>query len=777
MNQSQIYDELQVYIDESGNLNQPGKEEILLVGGILVWRLKDTDKSFKKYKDIDSLLKKCLEEALVETYHCKDYSYLHYYDKDCRAIEKKVKEVAWDKKNEFLLNLSLRLDECIEDIGKNELFEINGFFVLHKEDMNLQSSSLVSEESMDNRYLSMLKFGLEHLLFVCEKTRSRLTKNARVSIQVANRRTESHYNTQQQAESDKKLYKSKGYKPELSNTTITVSSILSKEGLGVMLSDISKRWHSMLELEPGELSSISYGNKMLSDAGYYLADLFLGQKRNAIKWDKSNDCILPEYTSISYESASDELAKCVNAPNITTFIDLLWRRPDLVCTDIFKEFKSGIAPKLTIDDICPLLEKVKKEVDSVKPDDLFLHTQSIMTNFQDLVQYNPELDCNETWKLTDWIELSQANHLGNIEYANDIWKRYVEHKKAGFGFENRELELDFDTEMTLRRVVNLMDRFRYTEAKQLTHELCEKQEYVYNVFKEQDTQQIQYRPDLGRCYSTLGQIKAFMARTETDYLEAVKLFKQTLQFYDPKNDKQGDIVRTWIYIGHVACDLQWHGMNSARELWNEICSKLQLSLHNENDWTFLKTDIDHRYYLALQMKAILLFDDIAIIPPFIKAWNNPDNIIANVIDKEKNSPKALIHPFGFILQTLAMLYARLYREEPTDENWKKTIETYDVAINVIKAQKTKLFDFLALITEMRQSLFKIETHDNEEEREHLHDIYLDVKALLCCDFGEGAWEENTEGEDSGYFGSHIRKNDPVTKNAQQIIDMIQFNYW
>ncbi|MDO5566199.1 MAG: hypothetical protein Q4G59_06035, partial [Planctomycetia bacterium] len=142
-----------------------------------------------------------------------------------------------------------------------------------------------------------------------------------------------------------------------------------------------------------------------------------------------------------------------------------------------------------------------------------------------------------------------------------------------------------------------------------------------------------------------------------------RYFRQALEQYHSERDYY-DIERTWIYLGHVACDTCKYDRSLAQQLWGEISKQLSLGFDIEHFEHFLNYQ-KQRYTIHLLIKGVYSFGTSDDFKTFLGTWQK-DNYLSSMIEKMVAGTVSPTHPYGLICQIIGMLYERLFEEAGTE---------------------------------------------------------------------------------------------------------------
>ena len=746
------FNELHFFIDESGDLaTEPANREILLVGGVLL---------FGSYNDeTDASLKEIISQQLARV-GGKFPEDLHFSKS---ALSTK-------KIDKFFDNLSNSLKRWTDDQRI-----LHGVYIKHKRDIFNSASEILSEEKFDNRYLSMLWSLVEHLVFVDEKVKERLTKEATIHLHIANRIL---FIDGEELEKKRDKLRSLGYhifEAKWQKGSYYTYSLNERDLTTMVRMALRQRWNkSNIRFGSIDTSSIQYKlekyNQLKPPMALYLADLFLGQSRSTCYSDKKTKLkqrlLSPAFRIIHYGPWLETLAQmraALQANGIDAYFAAAetyysFGHETLLPFSAIAERLTKKAAQLLEKDLDKLTSFMKELVKKVDYPGKAAHFSQFVNWLGKLIENCTVVD-HFTQALYLQIRLSICNHTGDVSGANQTWEKFlvIEPELYSFGAEGLRVK----SEMRNRRAVSLTDSFRYHEAENILLDIISLQrdslQHISKTFGI-DVKEIPSE-ELGACYGTLGQIYAFTGTNEsfkfaeTSFRQAISLFK-----------KPADINRQWIYLGHLACDQG----NTGTDLWREVLTHLPA--------LGCKTAITgngRQYELALQIKGLNVFGNIENKKEFSEILEktpvNSDNI-----QNDFNS-----HPYGLIYQNLAMLYQCLWNENRESQYFKKQATTYYSGAAEVMKGKPGLLNILGIAAHLRKEIFEVESNNSGTSAcEDLSGVFNRFKESLVNLYSGNVWQENGNGRSGGHFG----KLDPGpgynwVERAKAVLAGIRFNYW
>lgn len=782
------FNELHLFVDETGllanidayNPKTRGKD-LCLVGGVVFWG---------EYDKFDARLAKILKETVATHYGIDSWSELHYYDSEGAQ---KLGAEYWPKKNAFLAALrdELQRDACAD--------RFQGVSIRHESDLGAPSS-LLSENEEDNRYLFMLQSLIEQVVF-SDETARRLTKDAKIVVRIASRqlvlprgdariplikaRLDRLARRLYLKPSERRLYYEKVDRFE-------VPYFHNEKDIRNATTAFLKyrRPDATYDFNDQRVETINYNRfdnqgryKELSASGYYLADIFLGQKRNALsaRAPKSGDAasfVVPEFKSWTYEPASEELARCDAdlANGGGYFDDLLWSQPDLVANPLFAEFKNKLAQTLSAKNLRRYWDRLRFDIDASRSE-AFNQARATFVNVDEITRLRSEerrredaqkfpKDDAENQLSRAWVRFAIANHSGDVAEGERVWQD-IANLEPLYRRLSPEKELEFRTETGLRRAVNLLDAFRFDEARRIVAELIERQEETLRFvqsskFFEDRTKRFQ----LGRCYSQLGQIEACSGSFES----ARKLFEQAAAQYDATTDA-ADLERNAIYLGHVACDMCRFAVGDCgKSLWAQTLANVPTlkrdSQINDNLLSLKNLNDDNRYWAPLLLKGVWLFENDDQVADLLDDWDASP--LKRSIYQRLNEKRSE-WPDGAVLQSVAESRARLYRKLRTTPFFESTRNAFNDAISALQKEDSPLMNFLAAVARLRKALWLVDADRPDASRELQAAVESAITSRASLSPSSKSNVQTTS--------NAVESNVSLQNRARQIVDAVRFNYY
>ncbi|GHT47031.1 hypothetical protein FACS189454_09040 [Planctomycetales bacterium] len=625
------YNELHLFIDESGNFIENTQSDFLLVGGVLL---------FGQY---DEVVESGLKNAIVDA--CRhigiDYP-VHYNSLD----KSKVKF------------FSQRLSQDLTAWRTRTDTPIYGAFIQYKEDIFYDAADILAEREFDNRYVQMLWSLIEYLCFASDKVNKRLADDAAIHLHIAHRNFPIPRN-----EELKETYQVLGYnviEDLRSPNRYLVKTALRKSDITAMFRlALRNRWgNSQRQLTSVNLEKIQYHLCENTTPAMYLADIVLGVERKRLQqWNGLvTQQTLPILENLEYSKTLEAAIKCksyIAEDNINALLGSLANEPfdanDLRNLDLLnalvKEFKQDKTP------FYQLYETAIRNINHPARRKKGLRLQQLL----DAVHEKSGLNDLQMSLHAIQTDMAYHDHTGNVELGDADWEQYLQlepqlNKLAA------AKAMEFYTDFRCKRAVNLMDTFRYNEAGEVLIAAGQKEEeFAKNVSEMFGGNEEDFPKERrGWVYSSLGQVFAFQGNKE----RADEMFRNALQCFD----KQGDIEREWVYLGHLACDFP----NESQALLNEVLEHLPQSTN----------PLEEPFILALKLKTAYIFGT----QEQQRQWT--DDILTFVNRNAETLP--MEHPWGLIYQMTAMLLAKLGDCEHAEFMFDHAIRSFNQGEGILK---------------------------------------------------------------------------------------------
>jgi hypothetical protein len=709
------YNELHLFIDESGKLNSNRRNEIRFVGGVLI------------FGEYNSAIEKSIEYSLrraVKEIGRKYPQDLHYF------------QLPPNERKKLAYVIQKQLAFFRPQFGER----MYGVLIQHDEDIYPDAPIALAEQELDNRYNSMLWSLIEYYVFVSDEVNKRLTNNAAIHLHIAKKsfslpEDEDYINT----------VKSLGYNVSKNPQTgqhYVQTSINAQTIRGMFTMTIRNRWKtSQRELASIEINSINYDcnsyandskRRTVSTPTIYLADIILGVERNRIIDErigiKPLQQILPFLEFLEYGKQLEvavQCKACLLENQFEALVEILAdesidpddiRNQD-VMNRLVEEFKQNPTS------FHSLIEIAVREIDEPKRRSHALMTAKLVSVIYQRANVFDLLI--ELYSIL--VSFAAANHTGDIIKAEAMWNQYLELEKQTpaigkeYGLEKvRDIILMFRS----RRAVNLMDKFNFEAAENVIVEVS-KDEINFRGNNADDLEFISKRR-IGICYSLAGQACAFQRKQD----KANEFFNYALSCFTKPEDNE----RIWIYRGHLACDYP----EVSTDIWKEIKERLLVDFNRRFEM------LDNPFAFAILMKGTLVFGDINEKQEWLKE-------IDDVLEFYRQSMFS-IHPCGLILQSAAMLYAAVWRETGDDNAVELADYYFQQAIGSL-ASGEKLLRLLSNACKLRHALFLYECNPHENKKS----VELALRSFV---------------NNASEFGLSFENLSP-----EETLSCLRFNYW
>jgi hypothetical protein len=686
------FDELHLFIDESGSFDSTRRNEIKLVGGVLL---------FGEYNNaIDKGIEKSLLTA-VKSLRGKYPQDLHY-------------SMQSPKNNKIF---SDTLKKQMDIFCKENDTKIYSVLIRHEEDIYSDTPRILAEREFDNRYSSMLWSLIEYCVFVSDKVNERLANDATVHLHIARK----SFRLQNNDEDYVNVVRSLGYNVMQNwntNEYYVPTSVNEQAIRGMFAIAMKNQWKtSKRTLKTIDMTPLVYDpdpqandpkRQKESLSALYLADILLGIERKRLQ-HQSFQSILPIFESLEYGKNLDVVMRCKTCLVDNHFEGLIkilaeesidsddLHNQDIV-NRLVKEFKQNSA------NFYRLYEIASENIDKPKYRNHALQTLKLL----DTVYQKANIFDLFSELYSTLISFSAANHSGNIRKAEANWTHYLDLEKqvSLIGKENGlEKARDIILMFRSRRAVNLMDFFDFEAAENIIGELS-KDEIHFRGNNSDDLKSMSsWR--LGVCYSLMGQACAFQKKDET----AKDFFRYALGCFTEPND----IERIWVYCGHLVCDFP----ETSTDLWNDIKKHLPTTTEQHLLW------FEKPFVFAVLLKGLFVFGDLKEK----QEWLNENNERL----KSDLSNVLKLHPYGLILQTAAMLNAAVWHETDNVIYAEHADHFFGQAIRSL-ASGEKLLQFLSNACQLRRALFIKEWKPTKENSQSLN-LMLQIFVRQASEFG------------------------------------------
>ncbi|MDR1493283.1 MAG: hypothetical protein LBT05_11255 [Planctomycetaceae bacterium] len=623
------YSELHLFIDESGDFIKNRKRDFLLIGGVLL---------FGQY---DAAVEDGIKNAMLDACRLSGAKYPVHYN-----------ELAQTQIKSF----SQYISENLTDWRKRTETPIYGVFIQHKEDVFYDAADILSEQSFDNRYVSMLWTLVEYLCFVSDKVNSRLTDDAEIHLHIASRQ---FYIPKD--EDLRELYESLGYMVKENKrdaNSYFVTATLRQSDIAAMFRiALRSRWNkSNRSLASVSVDGMQYQNKNAS-AVMYLSDIILGVERKRIQdYGVQAQQTVPILEALEYGKTLESAIKCrsyIAEDNMTALLGSLADNPfapaDLrnqgIVNKLAALFKQSKTP------FYQLYETALRNVNHPFYRKKGLQLQTLL----DAVHEKSQLNDLQTYLHTLQIDMAYHDHTGNVELGNYDWEQYLE-LEPQLATLGAEQAMEFYTDFRCKRAVNLMDEFRYDEAAKVLIQAETKEEnFVNNAVKMFGGNANDFPKERrGWVYSSRGQVFAFQGRKAL----AEQCFRDALKCFD----KQDDIEREWVYLGHLTCDFP----HDSQDLLNDVFENLPSNT----------SPFEEPFILALKLKAVYVFGDTE------QQTDWAEQMLTFIRNNEETLPTD--HPWGLIYQMTAMLFEKINNKNQANHFYDLALDSFRKGEGILK---------------------------------------------------------------------------------------------
>jgi tetratricopeptide (TPR) repeat protein len=735
------FSQIHLFLDESGSLAGQGSDNDL-VGGLVLFGPYDASR--------DEKLRQVLRDSLA--------SQGGRFPGDLHSSSNRFSK---RRQRRFQRDLRERLE-----ILREQSWEVHAVAIRHRSDVFRDEISLVSEAEADNRYLSMLWALVEHLLYLDPGCRQRLAPDAVVHLHIANRAFVFPWD-----EERKKDLEQLGYSVRVDRHSehqlVICRSLNEREVLAMFRQSLKLRWrYSALRLASVETPSIDY-NRPVTVAGLYLADIALSQIRSRASIDERCLPLLCELEYAPWLVSLKRVEAGLRRGSLEDYLKALGR------------IEPGGQERADVQEI---LDRQRQEAETLLAADPS-YAEGLLARGLELIDRPGGAEEGkrlanlahrallETARSGPLLEarllqglLSAANHRGDVEDADELWEAYLELEPdlITSGQEGIRLRL----EIRNRRAVSLMDHFRHNEAIALLEELAHSREVTLEASTVPLGIQLEAVPDrlLGACLGSLGQAYAFRRR-EGDDAKAEACFRQALGRFRDRLDRE----RQWVYLGHLACD---RGSEAGKALRDEVSSHL-----SELDEAEPLCVGGGQFRLVLQAKCHLVFSVEEEVRRFLDRWDQKRPL-------EFYREASREHPFGLLLQTLGMLWARLAKGELdplAEEAARGRALRFLNQAQIHMCAHGSLLEVLGVAARLRGDCLKWELssegHSSGNFRAGCRASFTMLQGLLRSGFGEAAWGEDEEDRSAGYFG-HFDPGRPHSylERSRAVLQGFRFNF-
>ncbi|MDR2761975.1 MAG: hypothetical protein LBB88_05190 [Planctomycetaceae bacterium] len=726
--QTQKFDEVHLFIAESGSFDNI--RDTILIGGLLL---------FGKY---DETIQNKLRGAMVDSLNeiGKKYPHDTFFHNFLESDETK------QQGKHFAAALAKKLETLTPNEDERIIYCVVMFQHIH--DVHDNTSTLLAQYELNNRYVSMVWSLIEHTLFVSDRTSKKLNDDAKFHIHLAERSyaIDLDKSTLELAKSlNLNLKKSNDVNKK--NTYVVTTPLNADDLKNIFNISIRNRWsNTKLELASVETVELAFDKKVKksdeSTPALYLAGAILGIERaRLIRSQLIAVQTLPILESLIYDQNLDSTAICKSNycnENIESLISTIEQHPIDPNSQQNQELVRILIKEYTRDSkqFQRLFESAKLIADNPKNRK---RGNDLLRLLEHIYRMSGKQDLFADFYLT-LIQFSVANQVGNIPKSSEMWKTYMpmENSLPKLGIEHG---LKFGTEFRCRRAINLMEQFNFDLAEQVMIEIgtreegfCEAMAKFFNMPVEQINLQ-----NIGRCYDTLAQVFAFQASDPYNRKLSELFFRKALTaFSDPV-----DQTIVWVHLGHLACDFP----NHLRPLWNEVVKNLPTTGNIIDD------GIKMPFVVAVKLKGALVFGDAEQKKELTETM---DIITRSYAYEVINS-----FPYGLILQTLAMLNVEIGNKKRANKLYEKAIRSLELGEQFSRS--------LSIVAKIRHSLFTLDSNpapNNPKGKYLFHNVRQFIALLPKSQITK-------QYNDSAYYID--QKN--LQQYAKRILNNIKFIHW
>jgi hypothetical protein len=723
------YNDLHIFIDETGRVAEDIRNDFKAVGGVVVLG--------PMTGDDDEALHDCLRSAVANAGGAFPAD-LH----GGRLATKRFDQAT------FLRELDFRLRAWCGDVR-----ELKGISIQHDEDLWATDGSVLSERARDNRYQLMLRSLLEQLLFLDPGLSRRLSKDVRVHVTVASRAL-----SLPDTPTTRMTLEAFGSMVDLDRKEagrLVVRQSFTSQELGALLQAMSLEFGGGLNIARSKVVALDYQGVSRPRA-LYLADLYLHQLRQGQQMQSSrsvNRVCISEFRRLHYGPdlrALKDVALANRRGDYRQVVRITARLTDSedYISRTATTFRKHALGKLLegaegwaslLAEASELLEKPGGMDDGISLLDGVAEAYSKTSQGgRDLLPWN-------TTYLVAKGRLTQANHRGDPKSGETVWRECEMTLPA---LRRRGLEgLQLEAQIRNRRAVGLMDQFRFAEAEEGLRKLIDPRRKLVQEAADNYGEGFAQDDEIGACMGTLGQIVAISQPGRK--AEAAECFRSAASFFQDTHDSN----RQWLYLGHLACD----GPEPDLALWREVTGKLPILVQDKPI-----EGVGAQFILALQLKGAMVFNtsDLAQLlrglDAALETW--PSEARAH-------------HPFGLIHQMAAMGAARLATASEEHE-WKSFSTGHFERAVQLMSRGDALLKLLAIACRLRM-LLTFGSSPTELQSAIAEFSHHASKHPLEMAFG---WDE--AGKPTGYFGTLVQdvKLTPPAR-AAALVNGIRLNYW
>lgn len=722
------YDQMHLFIDESGNFHQNSGN--IIIGGVLL---------FGNYGQIEENILQGFFDSCLNQFHGNFPRDLHLGKNNWPSGTKKA----------FLQSLHNQINE------NNDLFNRTfGVSITYEDDI------LNDDTKHDNRYRYMLLFLIQHLLFVSKDVAEKSMPRATITITIASRQFV--FNAHDYNEATLAQLGWRNWQDDMENQDIRYVQSVNDDIIRSLINPNnggSIRWPAdQIQVMEIRLNSLDY-NTGTSPKGLYLADLQVGAIRSKtrlltsicnIRYSPKLRFLHEMHSRLSnndlagYLKNNNGLYESISKTNQPNEIILLIQNLEDKAVILANANQNYTIISNYLLESCILVDQ------PVNTNEGFRRIELVEKLLGERIK-----DVSKDTALILQTKLSFYNHKADLTNANIIWDKFlkIENSLPALGPDG----IKFKIEIRNRRAVSLSDRFYYTEAEKVLNEVVSIAEDLRSAHATAYRCDLKDIPDnkLGACYGTLGQVYAFQGNKE----DAEISFRLAISLFSDSKD----IERQWVYLGHLACDI---GRANGMKLWREVPANLS----GINDNRLIIGD-GCQFTLALQLKGKFVFGTNDQIIEFANNFLNNNHPLNNL----PRNP----HPYGLIMQMAGLICARAWKETNVEKYYIRAIDFFKSATERL-TQGELLLKLLANVCTLRKLLLEFQkpgvNNDNKIN------TVIDELKTQAKEIGEHAWREDEFGRASGYFGTQVSGQnhntiEHVKERAQKIVDLIRFNYW
>lgn len=725
------FNEVHLFIDESGRIDRNEAGDVRLVGGVCV---------LGPYDDgLDARLREALRTA-VESVGGQMPRDLH--GGDC-ALGPEQREA-----------LATALQAAISQADPEG--RVRGVTVTHRQDSVTEGPRFVRERERDNRYVAMLFGLLEHLVFTDPTLLPAFTSPSwDLHLHVAERSW-----VFAGTAADREALEALGYKVRemrrRGHSALAIHGIVSERELRALVWAAGQdRWaRTGLNLTGVSVEPIDYASGR-SPAALYLADLALGRERErelrlARVANTMTEPLVPTLARVSYGpwlSALADLREAIEQRSLDRFLvrrrdlDIAPKTERLRYSGLIQALDTEAAPLLAAES--PVLraafDAACDEIDAPGGLEAGLIRAERCYRLLDLG------DAADVRTRVQWTRarLSAANHMADSAQAEALWAEYLrdEAALAALGASG----IDTVADVRNRRAVSLLDRLRLDDARKTLAEVIHMQESSIGHLARVTGHAPRSR-SVGACYGTLGQVEA-MAGNANDAEVAFRVALDHME--DPR-----DIERQWVYLGHLACD---RGAGGSR-LWGEVCEHLPALAS-----TSPTRQRGQQFVLALQLKGHAVFSPLHSVREVLSRWH-----AESPLDAWPEGERAH-HPFGLIRQAVGLLEERVATDRASAE---RAAAAYSDAATHLRGEG--VLRVLSRAAALRGAL-ALSDHARDCTPQ-IASAFRELQAAVIAHAGTGAWDETAPPHSAGHFG-RLDQGGTWPERGRAVLGGIRHNLW